>query len=119
MHLPTIASILVLATTAAADSLVSYTECALWGFSWSCKSHRAVWFAADGGHSVSAEGCTQGAPGMRELCVDFDNWRGHFYYHGQGKRCIVHKHRLNLNYDWSNAAGDTLMDNWDEVKCTW
>ncbi|KAK0616374.1 hypothetical protein B0T14DRAFT_567980 [Immersiella caudata] len=120
MHLPTIVSIFALAATTAADSMASYRECAAWNVA--CKSHRAVWFGPDGGHLVSADtGCREGAPGIREMCVDWSMWppRGHFYYHGQGKRCFVHKHRLELGYNWSETSGDTQLDNWDEVNCTW
>ncbi|KAK4446157.1 hypothetical protein QBC34DRAFT_383578 [Podospora aff. communis PSN243] len=123
MHLPSLSlSLVTLLGTATADSMASYRECAYAGSA--CHSHRAVWFSSYDAQDINADsGCRTGASGMKEFCVDWSMWppRGHFYYHGQGKRCFRHTKRIDLGYsDVDDFTGrHNQLDYWDEVGCSW
>ncbi|KAH7320761.1 hypothetical protein B0I35DRAFT_459505 [Stachybotrys elegans] len=44
---------------------------------------------------------------MWEICMDWGNRRGHFYFDGQSKRCLVQTYDGGLYREWS------------EVGCWW
>ena len=101
------------ATTATADQfdIVTYCNGA------TCNS-QGVWASSFGysGHFNANEGCrsSPGPSGMLELCMDWGNARGHFYFIDQPKRCIARSfvtRTMDLPQIW--------FDIWDEVGCAW
>ncbi|KAF6741207.1 hypothetical protein DFP72DRAFT_772588, partial [Ephemerocybe angulata] len=54
-------------------------------------------------------------PRLRELCIDYGNRCTHFYFNGQGKRCLGEVVRTWLNCN----GGDCWMEEWNEVGCMW
>ncbi|KAK3899492.1 hypothetical protein C8A05DRAFT_36893 [Staphylotrichum tortipilum] len=62
-------------------------------------------------------GCSdRGVPGMNRLCMDWGNKRGHFFFDGQGRRCI----RKGDDRPYScNALKGCVKSTWGEVGCSW
>ncbi|KAJ4287882.1 hypothetical protein N0V88_007500 [Collariella sp. IMI 366227] len=86
----------LLATSALADSMVVYTVCTGDKGTGDCRHNQAAWYSGfESGYIDANEGCRDPNVGsMNNLCMDWGNWRGHFYFDGQGKRCIKHKARM-------------------------
>ncbi|KAF6753784.1 hypothetical protein DFP72DRAFT_393797 [Ephemerocybe angulata] len=62
------------------------------------------------------EGCrTLAVPGMTDFCIDWANRRAHFYFEGQGKRCM----RQTTSDSYNCNGGTCHRGEWDEVFCNW
>lgn len=121
MKLSTVAvSLLGLASRAAADYMTVLGSCPFDDW-YPCDWTQGIWRSSYGNYYISGEGgCHDPAyvPGMNQLCLDFWHNRGHFYFDGQGKRCLSLFSSLNI--------GSCKQDNWcyyiqrwEEVTCTW
>jgi len=115
------------ASVATADHLLVFAKgCRNWGDP-NCDYSLGNWYSAFGINVVDGRsGCRSnpGPPGMTQLCLDYVNMRGHFYFQGQGKRCIwVHEWYNN----WCADPGVAQMvgtdvcysTKWIEVDCSW
>ncbi|KXX75775.1 hypothetical protein MMYC01_207442 [Madurella mycetomatis] len=107
--------VLAFATTVAADEMTVVTTCPLFG---ACNSFNALWHSAYDNFWVNAnEGCRDPShPDMTELCMDWGNQRAHFYFAGQGKRCL----RLFSSVGIGQCYGaPCTIQRWHEVTCNW
>jgi hypothetical protein len=120
MRLPTLvqtlAALASFATIASADSfeinVYSTTpDYPKWGYWTTCCGSYYI-LARDGCQYNNPDGTTVGVPGMNTLCMDWTNLRGHFYFDGQGKRCIAQ------NSETHSPSGMITVI-WFEVLCTW
>lgn len=107
-------AMLTMASMVAADKLITYTTCGAFG----CSSD-GRWFSDSAQYRIDAnEGCHDwpGPWGMRQLCMDWGNKRGHMYFEGQNKRCIRKGGDYDCTgyYNWSETCAD-----WNEVGCDW
>ncbi|KAK3899491.1 hypothetical protein C8A05DRAFT_18079 [Staphylotrichum tortipilum] len=115
MRLPgPVALLVTLATLAAADYMVVETYCDVFN----CTSQNSVWYTAFGSYPINAnEGCRDPSdvPGMNQLCMDWGRQRGHFFFDGQGRRC------LRKTEDKENHCAGAVCHRsiWSEVACTW
>ncbi|KAH7263764.1 hypothetical protein BKA59DRAFT_506780 [Fusarium tricinctum] len=111
------AIIAALASTAAADRMEVFTDCAAFG---QCDSSGGTFYTDFGTYKVNAnEGCRRtSVPAMTEFCMDWGNRRGHFRYSGQGnKRCLVQD---SENTAACGSSGtDCYKTTWKEVACFW
>ncbi len=110
---PTLAALASFATIAAADSfevgtVCGYGSCDSWGWWNTCCGRYWVDDANDGCHY----GTYIGVPGMNTLCMDWNNRRAHFYFDGQGKRCIAQNSESTDQHGVVRAI-------WLEVLCNW
>ncbi|KAK5652240.1 hypothetical protein OQA88_10737 [Cercophora sp. LCS_1] len=124
MHLTTLLlPLATLATTVAADAMTVHRR---WAYNSNAYdfsgASEGIWHSAYGHQPINAApGCRDNPiPGMTSMCLDYDARRGHFYFSGQGKRCL----RI-FAYD---ASGMTCsFDNrwicglvrFEEVECNW
>jgi hypothetical protein len=122
MHLKASAiPLLALAAAGAADKVTILTKCApLPGFP--CLSH-GLWTTDYGGNFFmdAGEGCRNPSgwvPGMNTICWDWGNARGHFYFDGQGKRCIKEFAAVGTGGCGRQGEGCTAQ-RFNEVPCTW
>ncbi|KAK4124570.1 hypothetical protein N657DRAFT_644809 [Parathielavia appendiculata] len=109
MRLRTLAVLSCLASFATADYMIARTECFA-----RCDSRASTWYTAYGSYWIDAnEGCRDppDVPAMNQICMDWGNQRGHFYFDGQSRRCI------RKTSEW--AEGTRAVSRWDEVACTW
>lgn len=118
MRLPTFAALAALAATAAADSMTVYTWCNIF----TCSSTNAVWHASWGDFGLNANGGCRDPPdpNMYELCMDWNNNRAHFYFYGQGKRCL--RKTVDVSHNWGSGCGidvSCYRSEWTEVGCSW
>jgi hypothetical protein len=113
MRLDILAVLGVLAAPALADSIEINTTCAV-----NCNSV-GVWRA--NGASYSGLNCNTGCrsfskiPAFSSVCFDWDKTRAHFYFQGQGKRCLKEVSRK----EYSCGAQWCRKQVWDEVPCSW
>ncbi|KAH6869714.1 hypothetical protein BKA70DRAFT_1131620 [Coprinopsis sp. MPI-PUGE-AT-0042] len=99
--------------SALADHMTTYTGCPLIG---ACNSP-GKFITAFGTWDVDAnEGCRDpDVPGMYQLCVDWGNNRGHFFFDNQAKRCL----RQVSSTAYGCGGGTCWCGEWDEVGCSW
>ncbi|KAK4446156.1 hypothetical protein QBC34DRAFT_383577 [Podospora aff. communis PSN243] len=118
MHLPTLAAVALGAITASASHLTLITRLDPGIFS--SFDRQGIWHTNTGAlHQVSIEGGCRtniGVPGVRELCMDFDKMRGHWWTTGNGKRCFRHSRGRMVG---SCMKGTCWIDRWVEVNCNW
>jgi hypothetical protein len=112
MRLPTLAVLVSLAALAAADYMDVTTTCPT---PFACAS-TGLWhtdFSSYYGIDAN-EGCRDppGVPGLNSLCMDWENQRAHFFFDGQGKRCL----KKGPDYDCMNG---NCRSRWSEVACSW
>lgn len=117
MRLSTLFGLAGLAASAAADSMVVYVFCTIG----SCNYMDGRWTTAFGTYYVdSRDGCKDppDVPGLNNLCIDWSNMRGHFYFDNQAKRCL---HMDTFEWDASCYTDQTscYTSRWSEVPCTW
>ena len=115
-------SFLALATTIVADEMTVLTYCHWTGTF--CSSAWGLWRSAYGSYWIDAnEGCRDpDPPGMNTICMDWGNSRAHFYFDGQGKRCLTKWSDLGIGSCDSgdyNGSGSCSIQKWKEVACTW
>ncbi|UKZ74919.1 hypothetical protein TrVFT333_002589 [Trichoderma virens FT-333] len=110
MRMQYLSALTALSSGVTADYLNVVTNCGVFG---NCGSEKAVWYTDFGYNPVDAnEGCRDpNIPNMNTLCMDWGNRRGHFFFDGQGKRCI--QERAVAEY------GDFSFSTWAEVVCSW
>jgi len=111
MRLSTIA-LPLLAAHAAADQVLVYTTCGL-----VCNSQHAIWNTNFGHYRIDAnEGCRSSGqvPSLRSFCFDWGRERAHFFFSGQGKRCLKMRSSLGFGHTGVGSA-----QRWVEVPCTW
>ncbi|KAF6741884.1 hypothetical protein DFP72DRAFT_1023583 [Ephemerocybe angulata] len=87
MRLSSVAAILV---TLSSTRLVLADHMTTWT---GASNSSGRWFSAFGQHDIPAAkgGCqnlNDRVPGLVELCIDYGRHRAHFYFSGQGKRCL-------------------------------
>ncbi|KAK1984176.1 hypothetical protein LZ30DRAFT_586804 [Colletotrichum cereale] len=102
-----------LATTSTADRMTVFTECGPFDI---CDNKNAMFYTDDGTYKVNAnKGCRDtGVPGMTEMCVDWDKFRGHFKFsHQANKRCLLMRERAT----YSCPAYRCDRSEWEEVRC--
>ncbi|KAK4446713.1 hypothetical protein QBC34DRAFT_469264 [Podospora aff. communis PSN243] len=59
-------------------------------------------------------------PHMNELCIDWNNLRGHFRFNGQNRRCVRRRgHFVWSGYHCQTQTVTCHMHIWDETPCTW
>ena len=107
-------------TPAAADGLTILTWQERQGNPFKFDSSQALWHTDHGSHHTDAnEGCRNpNVPGIYEACYDWNQNRGHFNAHGQGKRCL---RQFKSQATGTCGDGASLCDvkRWHEVPCTW
>jgi len=131
MHFQTaLATLAALVSLAGADRLLVDVETKAWDFD-NLELSRAYWEAFDGikkaRYSVDPRNGCQAPPhlpAMRQLCLDWhpDRLRGHFYFHGQGKRCISYKNnKASEFFPRHPCPVGKSCSTWEitEVPCTW
>lgn len=113
MRLPTLAALAPLAALTAADYMDVTTTCNNVGNCYSTGTWYtdfAFYYGVD-----ANEGCRDSSavvPSLRSLCMDWGNQRAHFFFDGEGKRCL----RKNPDYQCILA---TCTGRWKEIACTW
>jgi hypothetical protein len=119
MRLSILAALAPLVSLAAADSMVVYVFCT----TSSCNYMDGRWQSAFGEHFIDARGgCHDppNVPGMNNICIDWAHNRAHFFFDGQGKRCLQHQ---EWNADNGCAGYESQCSSytsiWREVACTW
>ncbi len=116
MRLSALAVLAPIFALAAADYMVINTVCTVS----SCNNLDGSWHSAYGTNYVDGTGGCQDppyVPGMYELCIDWSRNRAHFYFDGQGKRCLVqteYAYDPNCPSNWS-----CYRSVWSEVGCSW
>jgi hypothetical protein len=103
-----------LAAPALADYIIIDTTCTL-----SCNSV-GVWHASNA--EYSGLNCNTGCRSFNKIhafdsvCFDWDNKRAHFYFQGQGKRCLREVSREEY---LCGPFASCRRQKWDEVRCSW
>jgi hypothetical protein len=115
MRLPSIASLAVVALSTAVEADYVATVANLFGW-------RGIFVTGFGTHWVDASpGCRDpDIPSMNNICFDYDNGRGHFYFDNQPKRCFK-KFGSQANVEQCAFAGksDCYVTLFFESACTW
>ncbi|KAF6753798.1 hypothetical protein DFP72DRAFT_1010272 [Ephemerocybe angulata] len=114
MRLSSVAAILV---TLSSTGLVLADHMTTWT---GASNSSGRWFSAFGQHDIPAAngGCqnlNDHVPGLVELCIDYGRQRAHFYFNGQGKRCLRQVSQTAYNCN----GGTCVAREWDEIGCTW
>jgi hypothetical protein len=83
-----------------------------------CHAESGMWHSMLGQYAINAEaGCRYngdtGIPYLEEICFDWINNRGHFYYQNGPKRCLQQWSSVEI----SLAHG--ALKRWKEVGCSW
>ncbi|KAK3898276.1 hypothetical protein C8A05DRAFT_19109 [Staphylotrichum tortipilum] len=118
MRLPTLAVLAPLVGLAAADKLVTTVIC-MAGVQ--CSYINGWWTTGYGSYwATGTDGCHWAdmttVPSLENWCLDFANNRGHFYFYGQGKRCLRVVSFTQTSYSPSETQFAMV---WEEVTCTW
>jgi hypothetical protein len=100
-----------------ADKLIVSQYC----FTLAC-TNSGTWHTNYGTHYFidADDGCRDtDVPAMYQLCMDYSKGRGHFFFEGQGKRCLK-----ETSNDWAHCSDDFQFATcttiyYDEVPCTW
>ena len=117
-----VATVLGAAGLAAADSMtIFHQNCHRIN---GCDKSVATFHTAYGSYSINGNpGCyyDQRVPGQTELCIDgAPNYRAHFYFSGQGRRCLVWDGNVVPGGDCgAQATGHCYYHNYVEVGCSW
>ena len=119
MRLPTVLALAPLISLATADSMVIESGCGPTGCATS-----ATWRSPNSAnrHFDPLPGChpRDRIPGMKTLCLDMDDGRGHFYFDNDPdlKRCITEGERRTIG-PCKSAQDCGSETTWEEVQCTW
>jgi hypothetical protein len=115
MRLDILAVLGVLAAPALADSVEIETICN----GSNCNLNIGTW-RSNTAHYFGLN-CNSGCrsfskiPAFSTACFDWYRTRGHFYFQGQGKRCLKEVSRK----EYSCGAQWCRKQVWDEVPCSW
>lgn len=126
-----------LAATASADTMMLLQCCTVGAAPGGgtmvigCENNRAQWYPSGPqsyGLAVPADaGCwnpkgsvAPGPPALNNVCIDMSMARGHFYFDGQNRRCLVRRTMDLLSVrNVCSFPYDVYESRWDEVNCTW
>lgn len=103
------------ASVVSADRLIVEHDCWLYNI---CQMKSAKWHTDHGVFDVNGnDGCSSwGPPHIREICVDWAMGRVHFYFNGQGKRCLRKQADYAIDCAW---PGKCVRAEFNEVPCDW
>jgi hypothetical protein len=117
MHIRYLVPLIALSATTVADHFNVLTRCG--GKDNYCERY-GVWYYFDPYLGVDTffrptanDGC-QGLPRYEytELCMDWNNKRGHYMHRERGRRCLLQRGQINVKPGLDLSA-------WEEVGCTW
>ncbi len=82
---------------------------------------QGTWHSGYGTYMITSvpDGCGGvPVPGMKTLCLDLPENRGHFFFDGQPKRCLDRTDTTTWR-ECPNAENCATLATWNEIPCTW